>query len=129
MGKRNSNRKDADVLELTAKLLEGGWTKDAAARDRKDKIVAFDNPNATKFSLTGALYRAAHDLKLGNAELVKTLRFLCSLTDQDSLSRFNKEATAVEVLIEFCHSASTKLRLMAVQEDLKKKHSDHDGEE
>lgn len=56
----------AEVVENAAwaLMIPGAWTQDAAARDKHNQVVTFDDPKACKWCAIGAIESTADHMKL-----------------------------------------------------------------
>lgn len=52
------------VLRAAARIVNKGWTQGTFARDAQNRYVEYDSPEAVKFCMSGALSRAALELKV-----------------------------------------------------------------
>jgi len=52
-----------EIIDHVTSLIQKGWCKEAYALNAQGMEVSFEDPNATCFCLSGALWRAETDLK------------------------------------------------------------------
>lgn len=108
----------AGVLGETRKLIEFGWSRGSDARDGSGAPVPPGHPDATAWSLLGALGMVAAEGDVGLEELATALAALAELIVDPSLSNWNDAPgrTQAEVLATLDRAAAAlDLRRLHVQ--------------
>lgn len=64
------------ILKRAKLLVNSGWCRGTEAKGRNGKPVDATSPHAYRFCATGAVVRAAHDLKYGKMQAELSVRTL-----------------------------------------------------
>lgn len=92
-----SDRLVVSVLEKAVELMQGGWSREYTALTRRGNICMYTSPQAKRFSLAGALWRAEEELGVSLNKRGDVTRFLNSHIG--SVSAFNQMAESATDVI------------------------------